>query len=222
LRRFGFHGLAHQAMWRAWRESQPERARGGRLISLQLGSGCSAAAIASGSPLDTSMGFSPLEGLVMATRAGDLDPGLLLHLQQVAGVGLAELAELLSQRAGLCGLAGHGGDLRAIFADGGEAARLAVDVYCHRARKYVGAYLALLGGVDAVVFGGGVGEHQPEIRARILAGMAWAGIEIDDAANQKVIGASGKISRGEVDVAVVAVDEAAVILEQALRAWSSP
>jgi acetate kinase len=220
LRRFGFHGLAHQAMWRAWRSVRPDLPGGGRLITLQLGSGCSAAAIDRGAPLDTSMGFSPLEGLVMATRPGDLDPGLLLHLQKAAGLGGAELEELLNHGSGLAGLAGHDGDLRNILGRDGAAERLAVEVYCYRARKYVGAYLAVLGGVDGIVFGGGVGEHQPEIRARILAGMEWAGIRIDASLNQQQ-GARGEdaaIGAGPVDVRVVVVDEAAAILEDALQA----
>jgi acetate kinase len=218
LRRFGFHGLAHQAMWRAWCAARPDLPQGGRLITLQLGSGCSAAAIYKGLPLDTSMGFSPLEGLVMATRGGDLDPGLLLYVQKAAGMSRSDLEDLLSQRSGLAGLAGHDGDLRAILADASEATRKAVDVYCHRARKYVGAYLAVLGGVDGILFGGGVGEHQAEIRARILGDMEWAGIQIDGAKNQRLSGASGAISGGTVDVRVVVVDEAAVILEEALTA----
>jgi acetate kinase len=214
LRRFGFHGLAHQAMARACLNLG-----GGRLVTLQLGGGCSAAAIQNGLPLDTSMGFSPLEGLVMATRAGDVDPGLLLYLQKASEMRPTDLEYVLSQRSGLAGLAGYGGDLRGILRDGGEAAQLAVGIYCYRARKYLGAYLAVLGGADGIVFGGGVGENQPEIRARILAGMQWAGIDIDEAANAKVKGTSGRISRGAVDVRVAVVDEAAVILEEALLQW---
>ena len=192
VRRFGFHGLAHQAMWRAWCAMRPDLPDGGRVITLQLGSGCSAAAIDRGRPLDTSMGFSPLEGLVMATRGGDLDPGLLLHL-----AAQVDLEPILNHQSGLAGLAGHGGDMRAILAANDDASKLAIDVYCHRARKYVGAYLAVLGGADGVVFGGGVGEHSEDIRNRILAGMGWA---------------------GRLDARVVAVDEAKVILEEALRA----
>ena len=216
LRRYGFHGLAHQAMARAFCAARPDLPSGGRLITLQLGGGCSAAAIQNGVPLDTSMGFSPLEGLVMATRSGDVDPGLLLYLQNASGMRPTDLEYVLSRRSGLAGMAGHGGDLRAIMGDGSEAAQLGVGVFCHRARKYVGAFLAVLGGADGIIFGGGVGEHQPEIRARILAGMQWAGIDIDDAANQAVKGWSGRISRGAVDVRVVVVDEGAVILEEAL------
>ena len=222
LRRFGFHGLAHQAMWRAWRAERPELPDGGRLITLQLGGGCSAAAIDRGAPIDTSMGFSPLEGLVMATRGGDVDPGLLVHLQKTLSMSATDLEDLLSHRSGLTGLAGHDGDLRGILGEGGEAARLAVGIYCHRARKYVGAYLALLGGADGIIFGGGVGEHQPDIRAAILAGMQWAGIDLDQAANQRVKGERGRISRGAVAVHVVVVDEAAVILDEALRAVRRP
>jgi acetate kinase len=192
IRRFGFHGLAHQAMWRAWCKLRPELPDGGRVITLQLGSGCSAAAIDRGRPLDTSMGFSPLEGLMMATRAGDLDPGLLLQLGAQMN-----LEPILNHQSGLAGLAGHGGDMRAILAANDDASRLAIDVYCHRVRKYIGAYLAVLGGADGIVFGGGVGEHASLIRERITSGFDWA---------------------GKLDVRVVAVDEAEVIREEALRA----
>jgi len=206
IRRYGFHGLAHQALWRAWQE---HAGRGGRIVTLQRGAGCSAAAIADGRPLDTSMGFTPLEGLVMATRSGDLDPGLLLHLLRTGSMDAAQLERMLSEQSGLLGLAGSA-DMRSLLADPSPAAAHAIDVYCHRVRKYIGAYAAVLGGLDGVVFGGGVGEHAPAIRARILTGMEWLGIRLDAAANTAANGPARRISAAGSPCAVwvFSVDEA--------------
>ncbi|GAB4361005.1 MAG: acetate kinase [Immundisolibacter sp.] len=179
LRRYGFHGIAHQALWRAW---QAHTGRGGKVVTLQLGAGCSAAAIADGRPLDTSMGFTPLEGLIMATRSGDVDPGLLLYLQQAAGLDATRLQDTLTHASGLLGLAGNA-DMAAVLADPSPAAQLAVDIYCQRIRKYIGAYAAVLGGLDGIAFGGGVGEHAPAVRARVLGDMQWLGVRLDPRAN---------------------------------------
>lgn len=216
LRRYGFHGIAHQALWRAW---QAHTGRGGRVVTLQLGSGCSAAALHDGRPLDTSMGFTPLEGLVMATRSGDVDPGLLLHLQRAAGLDPARLERLLDTQSGLLGMAGSG-DMRALLADGSPDAALAIDVYCHRVRKIIGAYAAVLGGLDGIVFGGGVGEHAPDIRRRVLADMDWLGVRLDAAANDAAAGPTSRISAADSEVEVWAfeVDEAGE-LARAGQAW---
>ena len=207
IRRYGFHGLAHQALWRAWQE---HTGRGGRIVTLQLGAGCSAAAIADGRPLDTSMGFTPLEGLVMATRGGDLDPGLLLHLLRTGGLDAAQLEVMLTQQSGLLGLAGSA-DMRALLVDPSPAAAHAIDVYCQRVRKYIGAYAAVLGGLDGIVFGGGVGEHAPQVRADILTGMQWLGMHLDAAANAAASGPASPISAADRPCAVwvFSVDEAA-------------
>jgi acetate kinase len=216
LRRFGFHGIAHQAMWRRWRHLHPEFAAGGCVISLQLGAGCSITAVAEGVPQDTSMGFSPLEGLVMATRSGDLDPGLLLHLLRAEKMSIAELDHLLNQESGLRGMTGES-EMHKLLTSSEPAAQLAIDLYCYRARKYIGAYLAVLGGVDAILFGGGVGEHASEIRERILAGMEWAGIVLDRERNHAAIGSEACISRDDGPVAVwaIAVDESQLLAEEA-------
>jgi len=216
LRRFGFHGLAHLAMWRCWRGLRPELKDGGRTISLQLGAGCSITAVREGIAVDTSMGFSPLEGLVMATRSGDVDPGLLLFLQRAEGLSPSQLESLLSESSGLLGVSGVSADMRELLASEDAAARLAVSVYCHRALKYVGAYLAVLGGVDAVLFGGGVGENAPVVREKILTGMEWAGILLDPESN-RAVGKQVRISspKSSVEVWVVPVDEATVIAEDA-------
>lgn len=205
IRRYGFHGIAHQALWRAW---QAHTGRGGRLVTLQLGAGASAAAIADGRPLDTSMGYTPLEGLVMATRSGDVDPGLLLHLQQAAGLDAAQMQDTLAHYSGLLGLAGNA-DMAAVLADPSPAARLAVDVYCQRIRKYIGAYAAVLGGIDGIAFGGGVGEHAPAIRAGVLTGMDWLGVNLDQTVNAAANGTACISSAGSpCAVWVFRVDEA--------------
>jgi acetate kinase len=218
LRRYGFHGLAHEAMWRHLRAAHPGASA--RVISLQLGSGCSIAAIRDGRPIDTSMGYSPLEGLVMATRAGDLDPGLLLHLLRSGATTLDELDTLLSRRSGLLGVSGRSGDMRELLAADDDDARLAVALYCYRARKYLGAYLAALGGADAILFGGGVGEHSAPIRAAIVDGMQWAGIRLDPDANQRANGGHARLHADDSAIAIhaVAVDEARILAEQALSA----
>lgn len=215
LRRYGFHGLAHEAMWRHISTVRPDAPA--QVISLQLGSGCSITAIRDGRPIDTSMGYSPLEGLVMATRSGDLDPGLLLHLLRSGTTTLDELDRLLSQHSGLLGVSGLSGDMRELLAADDDDARLAVALYCYRARKYIGAYLAALGGADAIVLGGGVGEHSASIRAAILDGMQWAGIRLDPDANQRANGGHARIDADDSMVAihVVAVDEARLLAEQA-------
>lgn len=218
LRRYGFHGLAHRAMWRRWQALSPNAATG-RVISFQLGAGSSIAAVRNGRAQDTSMGFSPLEGLVMATRPGDIDPGLILYLQSEIGLSSDDIETMLNRESGLLGLSGLSGDMRELLQSASRTARLAVDVYCYRARKYLGAYLAVLGGADAILFGGGIGENSPEIRGRILAGMEFAGIELCAQTNAAVIGVEGRISaeHGNTGVHVIPVDEATVLVEEAMR-----
>ena len=218
IRRYGFHGLAHQAMWQRWCALEPQRNGRGRVISLQLGAGCSISALADGVPQDTSMGFSPLEGLVMATRCGDLDPGVVLYLQRECGMTREALDHIVSQESGLLGVSGLSADMRVLLASPEPRARLAVELYCYRARKYIGAYLAVLGGADAIVFGGGVGEHAPEIRARILEGLEWAGIRLDATRNQVAVGVEASIQGDGSPIAVwvLPVDEAAILATEAL------
>jgi acetate kinase len=206
-------------MWRAWCRARPELPGGGRIVTLQLGAGCSATAIDEGRAVDTSMGFTPGEGLLMATRSGDIDPGLLIHLLR-EGIGIDALERLLMREGGLAGVSGLSGDMRVLLASDEPAARLAIDMYCLRARKYVGAYIAALGGVDGIVFGGGVGEHLPEVRARILQGLDAFGATLDAAANAAAVGSAARISTADsrIEVRVQPVDEAQVIAELAVSA----
>ncbi len=218
LRRYGFHGLAHQAMWEYWQEQHPGHWKG-RVISLQLGAGCSVSAIVNGKPLDTSMGFSPLEGLVMATRCGDIDPGLLLYLQKSGHLDPAGLEKLLNEASGLLGVSGISGDMRVLLDSDDPRARLAIDLYCYRTKKYIGAYLAALGGADAILFGGGVGENAPLIREQILQDMQWCGIQLDPHWNAEYKPGGGRIDSGsgKIQLWVAQVNEDALLARMAFQ-----
>ncbi|MDH3309187.1 MAG: acetate/propionate family kinase [Gammaproteobacteria bacterium] len=220
LRRYGFHGLAHEAMWRRWRERRSGAAHEQRIISLQLGAGCSITATDKDGVKDTSMGFSPLEGLVMATRSGDIDAGLITHLQQRENLSPQDTERLLNDASGLLGVSGLSGDMRELLESGDPRAQRAVDLYCYRIRKYIGAYIAVLGGVDAVLIGGGVGENAPEIRARIFENMKWAGIRLDPGKNAFIAGNEQLISRADsrAEIWVIPVNEARILAQAALAA----
>jgi len=215
IRRYGFHGIAHRAMLKGWQAIRPQLVEGGRVISVQLGSGCSVTAIDHGVAVDTSMGFSPLEGLVMATRSGDVDPALILYLQREVGLSVSEVERLLSERSGLLGLSGASSDMQRLLESQGAEAKLAIDLYCYRVRKYIGAYLAVLGGADAILFGGGVGEHSSHVRAVILRGLTDLGIDLDSTVNSEVVATEGCISSvgSSTEVWVMKVDEAREMAE---------
>jgi acetate kinase len=185
LRRYGFHGLSHAWVARRALELLGLDGTGLRIVSCHLGAGASLCAITGGVSVDTTMGFTPLEGLVMATRSGSVDPGLLLWLMEQTGMAELELARALEHESGLLGLAGTA-DMREVVAragDGDEVARLALDVYEHRLRSGIASMSAALGGVDALVFTGGVGEHNPGIRAHATAGLKFLGVAIDERLN---------------------------------------
>jgi acetate kinase len=218
VRRYGFHGLAHEALWRRWTQLRPDLPQGGRIITLQLGGGASITAIEHGRPLDTSMGFSPLEGLVMGTRSGDLDPAVVPYLQKRLSKDSEHIIELLNRESGVAGLSGGQTNLEKLAADSAPQSQFTVDLYCYRARKYIGAYLTVLGGCDGIVFGGGVGEHVPAVRERILTGLGWAGIEINAAANDAARGQEARIdsSKLPVQVQVIPVEEEGVLVRAAV------
>ena len=185
LRRYGFHGLSHAWVARRGPELLELDAAGLRIVSCHLGAGASLCAIKDGHSLDTTMGFTPLEGLVMATRSGSVDPGMLLWLLEHQRLSTAELADALEHRSGLLGLAGSA-DMREILdrtAAGDSSARVALEVYVHRLRAGIAAMAAALGGLDALVFTGGVGEHSPEVRSQTAAGLAFLGVSLDGARN---------------------------------------
>jgi acetate kinase len=188
LRRYGFHGLSHAYASRRAAELLDRPIEDLRIVTCHLGAGASLAAVEAGRSVDTTMGFTPLEGLVMATRSGSVDPGLVLWLEEHVGMPSAELASTLEHRSGLLGLAGTA-DMRAILsgADAGEpAARLALDVYVHRLRGGIASMAASMGGLGALVFTGGVGENAPEIRARATAGLGFLGVVVDPDRNARL------------------------------------
>jgi acetate kinase len=192
VRRYGFHGTSHRSIAYRFRKLTGRSREAVNIVTLHLGTGCSSCAIKGGESIDTSMGFTPLEGLVMGTRSGDIDAALLDYIAAKEGLSLPQVEALLNNQSGLLGLSGLTNDMRDLLAEAHEhndrRARLAIEIFCYRARKYVGAYLAAMGGADAVVFAGGVGENSAEIRARICDGLAWAGLEVDAAANAGLIG----------------------------------
>lgn len=186
IRRYGFHGSSHRYVATRAAEYLQRPLAELNLITLHLGNGASAAAIRNGHCVDTSMGFTPLEGLAMGTRCGDLDPAVPLYLQQTADLDAAAIDRALNQQSGLKGLCGTN-DMREVIAlqqAGDPAAALAFDLYCYRIRKYIGAYGAVLGRVDALVFTGGVGENAPAVRNRVCAGLERLGITLDETANE--------------------------------------
>jgi acetate kinase len=213
IRRYGFHGISHEYVCRRFAELTGVDPGEVNLISLHLGSGCSAAAIAGGRSVDTSMGFSPLEGLVMGTRSGDLDPSLVAYIAWREGLSADRVVELLNEESGLVGASGgRSSDVRALLeaeAAGDTGAAFALDLFAYRVRKYIGAYFAVLGRVDAIVFTGGVGEHQPAIRVRCLRGLDGLGVVLDGSANDAAVGVAAEVSgRGSaVGLWVVPTDE---------------
>lgn len=226
IRRFGFHGLAHASAAGAYAAAARRSLTGTKLVTLHLGNGCSATAIRDGRSLDTSMGFTPLEGLVMGSRVGDCDVGIVAYLARRTGLNAEEIERHLNERSGLLGLSGCSTDMRDILAAAARhdaRAELAVKVFCHRARKYLGAYLALLGGATAVVFSGGIGERSPAIRSRICADMEWCGLRLDKARNEATThlppGTAVSISEESATLAcyVAAVDEEDRIARETLR-----
>jgi acetate kinase len=207
IRRYGFHGIAHEHLHRRYRALRARRPKPEHVVSLQLGQGCSVAALLDGCPVETSMGFTPLEGLIMGTRPGDLDAGVLLALAR-GGTSWNALDHALNRASGLLALSGISDDVRDLLAreSAGDArARLALSAFCHRARKYVGAYAAVLGGLDAILFGGGIGENSPAIRRRICSGVAWLGLELDERANEEAVGVERAIAAHASAIEVFAI-----------------
>jgi acetate kinase len=191
------------------------------LIAFHLGNGASVVAVKNGHSFDTSMGFTPLEGLVMGTRSGDLDPALVGHLAQREKVSVDEVERWLNERSGLAGISGGTRDMRDLIARSASdpRARLAVEMFCYRARKYLGAYLAALGGARAVVFTGGIGEHSPDVRAKICEGMDWCGLALDPELNSRARGHESLISarHATIQAWVIPTNEELVIARETAR-----
>jgi acetate kinase len=220
IRRFGFHGTSHQYVSRRAAEHLGRPIEDLALVTLHLGNGASAAAVAGGRCIDTSMGLTPLAGLVMGTRSGDIDPAVVFHLYREAGMDLDEIETLLTRRSGLLGLAGAGDvrEVRARIAAGDADAAEALDIFCYRVRSYLGAYAAALGRVDAIVFTAGIGENDPEIRAGVCAGLEGYGVCVDPDRNTAPGAGARAVSApgSPVAVLVVPTDEELEIARQTL------
>jgi acetate kinase len=227
IRRYGFHGIAHASLANGYAAYTGNPLEQVRLITLQLGNGCSAAAVAQGRSFETSMGFTPLEGLVMGTRSGDVDASIVSYLSEREKVEPAEVERWLNERSGLLGLSGRSNDMRELLRvaehEQDKRAEFAIDLFCYRVRKYLGAYLAVLDGADAVIFGGGIGENAPEIRERICRNMKWCGLELNRDLNRAAVGlAPGHAAQISVDGSqlaayVVAADEENWIARETVR-----
>lgn len=224
IRRYGFHGTSHRYVAYRYRQLTDTTREKTRLVTLHLGNGCSACAISAGDSVDTSMGFTPLEGLVMGTRSGDVDPAILDYIAEKEGYSLPQVESLLNKQSGLLGISGLTSDMRELLAEAEEhddrRAWLAIEIFCYRVRKYIGAYLAALDGAEAIVFTGGIGENSPQIRSRILSGLSWMGVELDPSANRGMRGGkAGRISRDGSRLAawVVPTDEELLIARDTVR-----
>ncbi len=223
VRRYGFHGTSHRYVAYRYRELTGRARDETRIITLHLGNGASACAISAGASTDTSMGFTPLEGLVMGTRSGDLDPAVLDFVAAKEGYDLREMDLLLNKQSGLLGISGLTSDMRELLAEASEngdrRATLAIEIFCYRVKKYLGAYLAAMNGADAIVFAGGIGEHSPAVRARICANLDWLGIRMDGAANAKLDGAEGRFDAAgsRLELWVIPTDEELLIARDTWR-----
>jgi len=224
IRRYGFHGTSHRYVSYRYRQLTGRTREETNIVTLHLGNGCSACAIQAGDSIDTSMGFTPLEGLVMGTRSGDVDPAVLDYVAQKEGLSLRDVELLLNKQSGLLGISGLTNDMRELLAEAEEhddrRARLAIELFAYRARKYIGSYVAAIGGADAVCFAGGVGENAAAVRARICEGLQFMGIHVDPAANEAMVGGrEGRISPGGArpEVWVIPTDEELLIARDTWR-----
>jgi len=193
-----------------------------KLVTVQLGNGCSTTAVDGGRSVDTSMGFTPLEGLIMGTRSGDVDPSLAGFLAREEKVDVTEVERWLNRESGLLGISGYSNDMRELLeaeAQGNALAALAVEMFCYRVRKYIGAYLTVLGGANAVVFGGGIGENSPQVRERICRGMEWCGLILDRYCNSSIVGSESRVStdNSKINVYVIPVDEEVIIARDTVK-----
>ncbi len=225
IRRYGFHGTSHAYLVYRYARLVGRDPESLDLVTLHLGAGCSACAVKRGRSFATSMGFTPLEGLVMGTRSGDIDPSLVEHLATTEGLALGEVDTLLNKHSGLLGISGLTSDMRELLAEeaehGDRRAALAIEIFCRRVRHYIGAYLAEMGGAEALVFSAGIGENAPAIRRRICAGLGWLGLVLDEARNAALTGGrSGCISRPDARLAawVIPTDEELMIARETRRA----
>lgn len=223
VRRYGFHGTSHRSIAYRYRQLTGRAREATRIITLHLGNGASACAISSGDSIDTSMGFTPLEGLVMGTRSGDLDPAILDFVAAKEGMSMREMDTMLNKQSGLLGISGLTADMRELLAEESEnadrRARLAIDLFAYRVKKYLGAYLAAMNGADAIVFSAGIGENSPDVRARICRGLEWLGIAFDPAKNSALVGKEGRFDAdgSRIELWVIPTDEELLIARDTWR-----
>jgi acetate kinase len=220
IRRYGFHGLSYEYVSRVLAEVDPGLAAG-KVIAAHLGNGASLCAIRNSASVDTSMGFTALDGLVMGTRCGTLDPGVILYLLEQKGMSAGEIADLLYNRSGLLGVSGLSGDVRVLLDSGSPHARDALELFAWRAAREAGALISTLGGLDGIVFTAGIGENAPEVRSMICERLGWIGVSLDEAANRANAAViSGRSSR--VTVRVIPTDEERMIAIHTLDTLSGP
>jgi acetate kinase len=223
IRKYGFHGTSHYYVSRHYFQQKGIKAEGSKLITCHLGNGCSLAAIKDGKSIDTSMGFTPLSGLVMGTRSGDIDPSILFYLVEKEELPLNHLHAMLNRNSGLLGLSGYAADMRDLISEaenGDRRCEQAIDVYCYRIKQYIGSYMAVLNGCDAILFTAGVGENSALIRSRVLKNLEYMGIKIDEERNQNQSGLREfRISSNDskVEVWVIPTDEEMVIALDAAK-----
>jgi acetate kinase len=223
IRRYGFHGTSHRYVAYRYRTLRNLTREQTNVITLHLGNGCSCTAIRGGKSVDTSMGMTPLEGLVMGTRSGDLDPAILSLIATKEGMSAHEVETMLLTQSGLLGISGLTNDMRVLQAElkdhDDRRVRLAIEMFSYRARKYIGAMLASMGGAEAIIFTGGIGENSPDIRARICQGLEWAGVQLDDERNQKTMGRQAEIGveGSKLPVWVIPTDEELLIARDTVR-----
>jgi len=222
IRRYGFHGTSHRYVsWRVPRllgVKQEDR----RIITIHLGNGCSMAAVKYGKSVDTSMGFTPLEGLIMGTRCGDIDPAIILTIMAKEELSLHEANTMMNKHSGLIGISGVSNDMREIINDmekGNEKAKLALDIFCYRVKKYIGSYAAAMGGIDDIVFTGGIGENAIIVREKSCEGLEFMGVEFDKEKNVELNGKEGTISKknSKVSVWVIPTNEELKIARDTVR-----
>jgi acetate kinase len=208
IRRYGFHGTSHYYVSQRASELLRKPVKELKIITCHLGNGASMAAVKGGISIDTSMGFTPLEGLLMGTRCGDLDPAVILHVMAREELSLQEANTLLNKHSGMQGVSGHSSDMRDIIQEAKEGhanSKLALYIYCYRIKKYIGAYTACMGGLDALVFTAGIGENSPLIRERCCEGLEFLGIELDEGRNEDAVGVETLISKDKSKVKVFAI-----------------
>jgi acetate kinase len=225
IRRYGFHGISHEYLAGRYAKITNKPLESVNLITLHLESGCSACAVHSGQSLDTSMGFTPLEGLMMGMRSGDIDPSIIGYLMRHEQVGIEQVEEWLNKESGLLGVSGRSHDTRELvkLIDRDENVRLAMEMFCYRISKYIGAYLAALNGAEAVIFGGGIGEDTPFVRTLVCGALEWCGLTLDPERNAQTINREGRISTDDsrLHAWVIPVEEGLMIAQQVAQCLGS-